>query len=100
MIEKIHVEQQDISVEFTGSFAEVSWPDGITNNNYTAIIIEQCNDTGGCVQHDVTDNAKQILKMSVSDGNTFYLVIYQDGLEAYRSKTISDKNDGNDKSSK
>ena len=90
MIEKPLVKHKDLSVELTGSFARLSWLYDTTDDHYTAVFIDQCNITGECVLHDVTNNTQHILELSVLDGNMFYLVIYQDGLEAFRSESFTE----------
>ena len=90
LTEKPLVNQKDLLSEFIGSFAGLSWQYDTTDDNYTTVFIEQCNITGECVQHDVTNNTQHILVVSVLDGNMFYLVIYQDGLEAFRSESFTE----------
>ena len=90
MIGKPLVKQQDLSVEFTGWKATLSWVYDATDDNYTTVIIEQCNKTEECIHYDVTHNTEQILEVSVFVGDIFYLVIYQDGLEALQRQRFSE----------
>ena len=80
-----------MSVEFTGSKAKLSWIYDVPDGNYTRVIIEQYNETGECLERDVTDSTQQILEVSVLGGDKFYMVIYQDGFEAYRSEDFAQK---------
>ena len=73
----------------TETSAILHWMYEITDN-YTTVFIQQCY-SKTCMQHNITRNMDQMLELSLDAGKTFYLVIYQDGLVAYRSdpfKTI------------
>ena len=43
------------------------------------------------MQHNVTNNIQQSLEVHFYDGDKFYLVVYQDGIVAYRSEEITER---------
>ena len=69
--------------------AVLSWKYDVKDISVTSVVIEQCLSNTNCLEHNVTTNTDQIIELSVSDGDIFFLVIYQDGLEAYRSQAFS-----------
>ena len=82
--EKPIVSQRDLTMERTETSAKLRWVYEITDD-YTTLFIEQCNAIN-CTQHNVTGNMEPMLEIPLIAGKTLYLVIYQDGLEAYRSE--------------
>ena len=73
----------------TGNTTVLIWKYGVEDISVTTVAIEQCLSVTICMEHNVTTNTDQILEVSLSDGGIFFLVIYQDGLEAYRSQPFS-----------
>ena len=69
--------------------AVLSWKYDVEDISFTTVVIEQCLSDTNCLEHNVTTNTDQMLELAVSDGDIFFLVIYQDGLEAYRSQRFS-----------
>ena len=67
----------------------LSWKYDVEDFSVTTVVIEQCSSVTICTEHNVTTNKEQMLEVSLSDGGIFFLVIYQDGLEAYRSQPFS-----------
>ena len=75
-------------VDIRGNTALLTWNYDIEDSSITTVLIEQCLSDAICVEHNVTENTDQMLAVSLSDGDLFVLVIYQDGLEAYRSQPL------------
>ena len=76
-------------VDITGNNALLTWNYDVEDTSITTVLIEQCLSDAVCLEHNVTENTDQMLEVSLSDGSLFVLVIYQDGLEAYRSQPFS-----------
>ena len=68
----------------TETSAILRWVYEMTDDDHTTVFIEQCY-SKTCIQHNITRNMDKVLELSLTAGKTFYLVIYQDGLLAYRS---------------
>ena len=86
------VNQNDLTMEITETSAILRWVYERTDNDYTTVFIEQCY-SKNCILHNITRNMDKVLEISLVAGKMFYLVIYQDGLVAYRSdpfKTIDE----------
>ena len=75
--------------------AVLSWKYDVQDISVTTVVIEQCLSDTHCLEHNVTTNTEQMLELSVSDGDIFFLVIYQDGLETYRSQPFSQLSEDN-----
>ena len=67
----------------------LSWKYYVEDLSVTSVVIEQCLSDSNCLEHNVTTKIDQMIKLSISDGDIFFLIIYQDGLEAYRSQAFS-----------
>ena len=76
-------------VDIRGNTALLTWNYDVEDTSVTTVLIEQCFSDAICLEHNVTKNTDQIFEVSLSDGDVFVLVIYQDGLEAYRSQPFS-----------
>ena len=87
--EKPKINEAEIEAVYYKSIVIVTWKYNGPFSNHTTISIEQCNTTRGCMKHCVTENLDQFLVLSLGNGRTLYLVIYQDGLEAYRSRNLT-----------
>ena len=83
---KPNVNAEDLTVEYRGSVAKLTWEYEVTHPEITLVVIEQCIFCGACTKYNVTENTKKTLEVPASTSEIFYLVIYQDGLEAYRSE--------------
>ena len=81
------INSQSLLVGIIGSDARLTWDYDTKDQNYTTVMIEQCGSKPGCVNHDVTGNNSLVVPLA--DGELFYLVIYHDGLESYRSEEFS-----------
>ena len=79
----------DLAVEYTDSIATLTWKYEVTDPEITQVVIEQCILGGACTVYNVTENTQKTLEVPASNGEIFYLVIYQDGLEAYRSERFA-----------
>ena len=75
--------------ELIDSEATVSWKYEETEPDVTEVFVEQCqseSETGdNCLAHNVTGQLEGSLELPQSDGELFYLVVFQDGLLSYRS---------------
>ena len=80
---------EDLTVEYRDSIAILTWKYEVTDPEITRVVIEQCILGGACTEYNVTDNTEKNLEVPAFDGEIFYLVIYQDGLEAYRSERFA-----------
>ena len=81
--------QDYLMVHIRGNTALLTWNYDDEDTSVTTVLIEQCLSDAICLEHNVTKNTYQMLEVSLSDGDLFVLVIYQDGLEAYRSQPFS-----------
>ena len=86
IIAKPNVNARDLLVEYKDSVATLTWEYEVIDPEVTQLVIEQCILGGACTEYNVTENTKKRLEVPGSYGEIFYLVIYQDGLEAYRSE--------------
>ena len=73
-------------VEFKGSVAKLTWQYEVIDPEITQVVIGQCTLNGICNEYNVTGNTEKSLQVPGSDEDIFYLIIYQEGLEAYRSE--------------
>ena len=80
---------EDLTVEYRDSIAILTWKYEVTDPEITRVVIEQCILGGACTVYNVTENTQKTLEVPASNGEIFYLVIYQDGLEAYRSERFA-----------
>ena len=85
------VNGDDLLYQINGSLVILGWSFEGYDSSYTSLIIIQCHKTGNCTHHNVTYNPNGMLVVQKSDGLDFHLVVYQDGLEAYRSQ-FAEKN--------
>ena len=81
------INSQHLLFDIIGAGANVTWNYDTKDQNYTTVMIEQCVSKPECVHHNVTGNNSLVVPLA--DGELFYLVIYHDGLESYRSEPFS-----------
>ena len=83
------VNAEDLTVEYTDSIAILIWKYEVTDPEISRVVIEQCILGWACTEYNVTENTQKTLEVPASKGEIFYLVIYQDGLVAYRSERFA-----------
>ena len=85
ILAKPAVVQEDLIATIEGSFATLVWTELFEDAESITVIIEQCEISGTCMHHNVSTNPGSPFRVSLLNGEHFYLIVYQDGLEAYRS---------------
>ena len=83
------VNAEDLTVEYRDSIVILTWKYEVTDPEISQVVIEQCILGGACTEYIVIENTQKTLEVPASNGEIFYLVIYQDGLEAYRSERFA-----------
>ena len=72
------------------------WDVDNESNMFTTLSIQQCNKLLHCLLHDITNITDKALSVSLHDGTSFHLVVYQGGLKAYRSEEFAERDDETD----
>ena len=83
------INHEKLLVDLIKARARLTWWYNALEPDITQVYIEQCDAAVKCILHDVTNSSDMILDVATSDGDTFYLIVYQDGLLSYRSSQFS-----------